>query len=254
MSNTIVELKNATNSFAGKTVLKNINLEISKGEVVGIIGPSGAGKSTLLRCLTLLETLDRGSLRYGQHQVATDDGKRAVYANKNVQQQARSLFGMVFQQYNLFPHFTVMQNICDAPISVQKRDKAEVESRAKELISQLNLNGLENKVPCQLSGGQQQRVAIARALALNPSVLYFDEPTSALDPELTKEFENVILNLRKSDIAMVLVTHAMSFVKNVTDKIAFVLDGEIVEFGSTEQVISSPKHERTRKFLLSPEK
>ena len=245
----VVSIKDARKAFAGNEVLKGISLEVERGEVVAIIGPSGGGKSTLLRCMTLLETLDGGSLSFGDLSVARAEGGRTVYGKGDVLKQARAHFGLVFQNYNLFPHYTVLKNIADAPVRVQKRPRAEAEAAARELIAKMGLAGNEDKVPCQLSGGQQQRVSIARALALNPEVLFFDEPTSALDPELTAEVLRVIKGLAAEQMTMVVVTHEMGFARDVADRVVFMDGGVIVEQGPAEQVIDAPREARTREFL-----
>ena len=249
MADTVVSITGARKAFGDVTVLRDISLEVRRGEVVAVIGPSGGGKSTLLRCMTLLETLDGGTLSYGDLTVASDTGSGARYGSRDVLQQARSHFGLVFQNYNLFPHYTIMRNICDAPLCVQHRPRAEVETQARGLIAKMGLEGNEDKVPCQLSGGQQQRVSIARALAMNPEVLYFDEPTSALDPELTAEVLRVIKGLAAEQMTMVIVTHEMGFARDVADRVVFMDGGVIVEQGPAEQVIEHPREERTRAFL-----
>ncbi len=251
MATPLVSLSHAKKSFGDVEVLKDINLSVEKGQVVGIIGPSGCGKSTLLRCLTMLETLDGGSLSYADTVVTTDDGSGAVYAGKEVLAQAKRRFGLVFQNFNLFPHYTVLKNVTDAPITVQKRPADEVQVRARELLAWMGLEGKEDMVPCELSGGQQQRVAIARALCMNPDVLFFDEPTSALDPELTKGVLDVIRRLAENHMTMVIVTHEMSFARDVADHIIFMDQGLIVEEGDPEQVINNPQHNRTRAFLAN---
>ncbi len=251
MTNPLVSLSHARKSFGKTEVLKDISLSVEQGQVVAIIGPSGGGKSTLLRCMTLLETLDGGSLSYGDLAVATDGGSGSVYGGKSVLSQAKTRFGLVFQNFNLFPHYTVMKNITDAPLSVQKRQKDQVMAQAHELLVKMGLEGKENMVPCELSGGQQQRVAIARALALNPDVLFFDEPTSALDPELTKGVLKVIRGLADEHMTMVIVTHEMSFARDVADHIIFMDGGYIVEEGPAEQVINNPQQERTKLFLAN---
>ena len=251
MTNPLVSLSHARKSFGKTEVLKDISLSVEQGQVVAIIGPSGGGKSTLLRCMTLLETLDGGSLSYGDLAVATDGGSGSVYGGKSVLSQAKTRFGLVFQNFNLFPHYTVMKNITDAPLSVQKRPKDQVMTQAHELLVKMGLEGKENMVPCELSGGQQQRVAIARALALNPDVLFFDEPTSALDPELTKGVLKVIRDLADEHMTMVIVTHEMSFARDVADHIIFMDGGYIVEEGPAEQVINNPQQERTKLFLAN---
>ena len=183
----VFEMRNARKAFGLLEVLKGVSLKVEKGEVVSIIGPSGGGKSTMLRCATLLETMDSGTLAYGENVAAREENGKSVYAGKAALAQVRRQFGLVFQQFDLFPHYTVLKNVCDAPISVQKRDRAEVEAEAMALLDKMGLKGKENAYPYQLSGGQQQRVAIARALAMKPEILFFDEPTSALDPLLTDE-------------------------------------------------------------------
>ena len=251
MTNPLVSLSHARKSFGKTEVLKDISLSVEQGQVVAIIGPSGGGKSTLLRCMTLLETLDGGSLSYGDLAVATDSGSGSVYGGKVVLSQAKTRFGLVFQNFNLFPHYTVLKNITDAPLSVQKRPKDQVMAQAHVLLVKMGLEGKENMVPCELSGGQQQRVAIARALALNPDVLFFDEPTSALDPELTKGVLKVIRDLADEHMTMVIVTHEMSFARDVADHIIFMDGGYIVEEGPAEQVINNPQQERTKLFLAN---
>lgn len=246
----VVSLEHIYKSFGSNAVLKDISLSVEKGEVVGIIGASGGGKSTLLRCATLLETFERGRLSYGDVVVADNDASgNAVYGSRQVQRQARQRFGLVFQNFNLFPHFTVMRNITDAPLRVQKRPETEVMEQARGLIEKMGLEGKEDMVPCELSGGQQQRVAIARALCMNPDVLFFDEPTSALDPLLTREVLKVVRDLAEEHMTMVIVTHEMGFARDVADRIVFIAHGTIVEEGPAEQVISNPQHPETRAFL-----
>ena len=220
----LLEVKNLKKSFDDNVVLKDISLNVEKGDVLSIIGPSGSGKSTLLRCITDLETEDGGEIKF--------DGT----------------FGLVFQNFNLFPHHSVMKNITNAPIRVQKRDKTEVFEHARDLLKKMGLQDKENAYPCELSGGQQQRVSIARALAMNPDILFFDEPTSALDPELTGEILTVIRDLAAENMTMVIVTHEMAFARNVSDKIIFMDDGVIVEQGTPEEVFSSD-NKRMREFL-----
>lgn len=244
-----VFVKGARKSFGEREVLRGVDLKIDRGEVVSIIGPSGAGKTTLLRCLTLLETFDSGTLAYGSTQVTSaDESGRARY-DRDAMQRARMQFGIVFQNYNLFPHYTVLKNVCDAPVVVQGRDPAEVEKEARELLARLDMADHADKVPNQLSGGQQQRVAIARALAMRPKVLYFDEATSALDPKLTADMHRLIRELAAEGMAVGIVTHEMGFAREVSDRVAFLFDGTIVEEGSPEEVIGNPRDERTRAFL-----
>ena len=241
----VVSLAHARKSFGDVEVLHDISLSVAPGEVVAIIGPSGGGKSTLLRCLTLLERLDGGDLSYEDVTVT----RNGAYGDKNVLAAARARFGLVFQNYNLFPHFSVLRNVMDAPVCVQKRDRAEAETEARALLAKMGLAGCEDKVPCQLSGGQQQRASIARALAMHPQILYFDEPTSALDPELTAEVLRVIKELAAESMTMVVVTHEMAFAREVADRVIFMDGGVIVEQGNAEQVIDHPREARTRAFL-----
>ena len=246
----LFEIKNVSKSFGDLKVLNDITVSVDKGEVVAIIGPSGSGKSTLLRCATMLETMDSGDLTYkGEYAAKNDENGKSVYAPPSELRKIKGYFGLVFQQFNLFPHYSVLKNLCDAPVSVQKRDRKEVEKEARVLISKMGLEGKENYYPQQLSGGQQQRVAIARALCMNPDILFFDEPTSALDPELTGEILKVIRQLAQEHITMVIVTHEMAFARDVADRVIFMDGGYIVEEGRPEDVITNPKEERTQRFL-----
>ncbi len=229
-------------------VLKDISLTVKKGEVVSIIGPSGSGKSTLLRCATMLETMDGGELKYlGEAAVSEKDGK-CVYASKKDLKRIKKHFGLVFQNFNLFPHYTVLKNIIDAPVSVDKVSKKEAIERAEKLLAQLGLSDKRDAYPYQLSGGQQQRVSIARALALNPEILFFDEPTSALDPELTGEVLKVIKELAKEKMTMIIVTHEMQFAREVSDRIIFMEQGVIQANGTPEEIFASD-NARIREFI-----
>ena len=246
----ILEMNNIQKSFGGLRVLRDISLGVDNGEVVSVIGPSGSGKSTLLRCATFLETVDSGTIRYeGEAAVTTDEYGNAHYAAPEALRAMKRYYGLVFQQFNLFPHYSVLKNVTDAPLTVQKRDKAEVKETAMELLRKM---GLEDKAKCypyQLSGGQQQRVAIARALAMKPEILFFDEPTSALDPELTGEVLKVIRQLAEEKMTMVVVTHEMPFAKAVSNHVIFMAGGVIVEQGDPKEVFENPREERTRQFL-----
>lgn len=245
----LLEMNHVKKSFQDLEVIKDISLSVRKGEIVSVIGPSGSGKSTLLRCATMLETMDSGELIYlGQKAAWNDASGYSVYAAKKERKKIRENYGLVFQNFNLFPHYSVIKNITDAPLTVQKRDKKEVFDSARKLLKRMGLEDKEQAYPCQLSGGQSQRVAIARALALNPKILFFDEPTSALDPELTGEVLKVIRSLADMDIAMVIVTHEMAFARDISDRIIFMADGIIVEEGKPEDVFSSV-NERTKSFL-----
>lgn len=237
----LLEIKHIKKSFGDLEVLKDISLKVDEGEVLAIIGPSGSGKSTLLRLATMLETADSGSIVYA----SLPD---AVTATKAQKQQIRKYFGLVFQNFNLFPHRSVIQNIMDAPVRIQKKDPEQARSEAMALLKKMGLEGKANEYPQQLSGGQQQRVSIARALALNPKILFFDEPTSALDPELTGEILKVIKNLAAEHMTMVIVTHEMNFARNVADHIIFMDKGVIAIEGTPEHVFNSD-NARMKEFL-----
>lgn len=244
-----LEINHIEKKFDDLEVLKDISLTVKQGQVMAIIGPSGSGKSTLLRCATLLESMDAGELSYlGEKAVTNGPDGKAVYAKSEELKKIQQNFGLVFQNFNLFPHFTVLKNIMDAPIRVQKRKKEEVLKESREILAKMGLSEKENAYPYQLSGGQQQRVSIARALALNPKVLFFDEPTSALDPELTGEILKVIKDLAAEHMTMVIVTHEMNFARNVADHIVFMEHGVIVEQGSPLELFQSD-NVRTKEFL-----
>ena len=245
----ILEMNHIRKSFGDLEVLKDISLTVKKGEVVAIIGPSGSGKSTLLRCATMLETMDCGEMSYmGEKAVSIGNDGKSVYVKADQLKKIKNYFGLVFQNFNLFPHYSVMKNITDAPIKVQKRKKEDVFVKANELLLKMGLEGRGDAYPYQLSGGQQQRVSIARALAMNPKILFFDEPTSALDPELTGEILKVIRNLAAEHMTMVIVTHEVNFAKNVADKIIFMDNGYIVEQGTPDEVFGS-QNTRMKEFL-----
>lgn len=248
----LLQMNHVKKSFNDETlhVLKDISLSVEKGEVVAIIGPSGSGKSTLLRCATLLTQMDSGELIYGDIQAVHNDADgKAVYADKGELKKVQEKFGLVFQSFNLFPHYSVLKNLMDPQIRVLGRDKGEAQQRARKLLEKMGLSDKENAYPCELSGGQQQRVAIARALAMDPEILFFDEPTSALDPELTGEILKVIRDLAEEHMTMVIVTHEMSFAQDVADRVIFMADGVIVEEGTPEEVMVNTREERTRQFL-----
>ncbi|MBQ5398275.1 MAG: amino acid ABC transporter ATP-binding protein [Ruminococcus sp.] len=245
----LLEINNIKKSFDDLEVLKDISISVEEGEVVSILGPSGSGKSTLLRCATLLETMDAGTMKYCGEDAVTEVNGRSVYASKQDLKRIINYFGLVFQNFNLFPHYTVLKNVIDAPIHTQKREKGEVEEEAKALLEQMGIGDKLDYYPCQLSGGQQQRVAIARALAMNPKILFFDEPTSALDPELTGEILKVLRDLASKRMTMVIVTHEIDFARGVSDRVIFMDEGYIVEQGRPEDVIDNPKNDRVRAFL-----
>jgi polar amino acid transport system ATP-binding protein len=248
----VLEINNIKKSFnnASLHVLKDISLSVSKGEVVSIIGPSGSGKSTLLRCATLLTEMDSGELIYsGEYAAKIGPNGKSVYSDKAELKKIRGIFGLVFQNFNLFPHYNVLKNLMDPQINVLGRGKNEARKKAMELLRKMNLEDKADAYPCQLSGGQQQRVAIARALAMDPQILFFDEPTSALDPELTGEVLKVIKKLAEEHMTMVIVTHEMAFARAVSDRVIFMDGGVIVEQGNPEDVFGAPKMERTKQFL-----
>ena len=247
----ILEIKNIKKSFGEDLeVLQDISLAVEEGEVVSILGPSGSGKSTLLRCATFLEQIDSGSIAYGgKVYVENDTAGNAKKPERAKILEAQSNFGLVFQDFNLFPHFSVLKNVMDAPVKNQKRPKQEVEKEARALLAKMGLEGKEDAYPCELSGGQKQRVAIARALALRPKMLYFDEPTSALDPEITAEILRVLKGLAAEIMTMVIVTLEIDFARAVSDRVIFMDGGKVVEEGRPEEVIDNPKNERTKAFL-----
>lgn len=246
----LLEIRNLRKSFGDLEVLRDISLEVEEGQVVSIIGPSGSGKSTVLRCATMLESIDSGELIYaGEKAVTTDKDGKAMYAPTRQLKNIQTYYGLVFQNFNLFPHFSVIKNVTDPLITAQKKPKEEALRIGRELLEKMSLSDKENVYPFQLSGGQQQRVSIARALALNPKILFFDEPTSALDPELTGEILKVIRDLAAEHMTMVIVTHEMSFARDVSDHIIFMDDGIIVEEGPPERVIDNPMNLRTKTFL-----
>ncbi len=243
----ILEVKNLTKSFGRTQVLRDISFSLEKGEVLSVIGASGGGKTTLLRCLNFLELAEGGSISVGGEVIYT--GRQHAKVSDSLIRKNRLHFGLVFQQFNLFPQYTVKKNITLAPLLLKADTPENIDRRADELIARVGLSDRADHYPCQLSGGQQQRVAIARALALEPDILCFDEPTSALDPELTGEVLKVIKSLKSGDSTMIVVTHEMEFARNVSDKVIFVADGLIEEMGTPEDIFEHPRLEKTRAFL-----
>ena len=249
-STMVIEMNNIRKCFGDLEVLKDISFSVDSGEVVSIIGPSGSGKSTLLRCATFLETIDGGEIVYmGNKAAFTDENGKAVYVSPAELRKFRAYCGLVFQQFNLFPHYSVLKNLTDAPVEVQHKSRGEAEETAMELLKKMGIADKADAYPYQLSGGQQQRVAIARALAMKPEILFFDEPTSALDPELTGEVLKVIRQLAEEKMTMVVVTHEMPFAKAVSNRVIFMDGGVIVEQGDPSAVFEDPQEERTRQFL-----
>ena len=250
MQEIMLSANNIRKGFDGVEVLKGISFEVKKGEVLAVIGPSGSGKSTLLRCITQLETVDAGKIILcGDTLVHNNDAGRAVYAPKKDCIKMGLHIGLVFQNFNLFPHYSVLKNVMDAPVRVLKQEKKAAEEKARRLLEKMGLSEKAAAYPYQLSGGQQQRVSIARALAMNPDILCFDEPTSALDPELTGEILKVMRELAAEHMTMVVVTHEMKFARDVADHVIFIDEGVIVEDGSPQELFDNTKNERTKTFL-----
>jgi len=245
----MLKATNIKKNFGKLEVLKGVDLEVNKGDVIAIIGPSGSGKSTFLRCVNLLETVDGGSLEIDGEYLFREEGGKIHFAEPVKKRALRKRLGMVFQDFNLFPHLSVMQNLMLAPMQEENANKAAIEANCRELLSKVGLSSKEKSYPCELSGGQQQRVAIARALALKPEILCFDEPTSALDPELTGEVLAVMKKLATEHMTMVVVTHEMGFAGEVANEVLFMDDGLVVEQGTPAEVLRNPKQQRTRDFM-----
>ena len=246
---TKIKATNIWKKFNNLEVLKGIDLEVNEGEVVAVIGPSGGGKSTLLRCLNKLETIDKGSITIDGEELCRETAGGTEYVKNNDVRRIACKMGMVFQQFNLFPHMTVLENLIEAPVNVQKRDKAEVIKEAEILLAKVGLSEKRDVYPRKLSGGQQQRVAIARALAMKPAIMLFDEPTSSLDPELTGEVLRTMRELADEKMTMVVVTHEMGFAREVATKVVFMADGHVQEQGRPEEIFVNPKNERLKSFL-----
>lgn len=247
MNKVIIKMENVKKSFGELEVLKGINLELERGEVVAIIGPSGSGKSTLLRCLNRLEIVNGGSIVV-EDEYLVKDGEYAEAADSR---KICGKMGMVFQQFNLFPHMTVLENLLEAPLVVKKQTREEIMPIALELLFKVGLEDKADVYPNQLSGGQQQRVAIARALAMSPDIMLFDEPTSSLDPELTGEVLKTMRNLADGNMTMIVVTHEMAFAREVAKKVIFMVDGVVQEQGTPDAIFDNPKNERLQVFLQS---
>ena len=244
-----IKAQNIWKKFNKLEVLKGIDLEVNEGEVVAVIGPSGGGKSTLLRCLNKLETIDKGSVIIDGEALCKETAGGTEYVSKDEVRRIACKMGMVFQQFNLFPHMTVLQNLIEAPVNVQKRDKATVIKEAEALLAKVGLSDKRDEYPRKLSGGQQQRVAIARALAMKPAIMLFDEPTSSLDPELTGEVLKTMRELAEEKMTMVVVTHEMGFAKEVATKVVFMADGRVQAQGTPAEIFDNPTNDRLKSFL-----
>ena len=253
MEAAMLELIDVTKRYGDNTVLDRISLTVDDGSIVSILGPSGGGKSTLLRCCTLLETLDGGRLAYGDLVVAEEDADgRAVYAGKTALKEAKTRFGLVFQNFNLFPHYTVLKNVTDAPLHVQKRPKSEVMEHARALLAKMGLEGTEDKVPCELSGGMQQRVQIAKALSNNPPILLLDEVTTGLDLSVQAAVLDLIQQIRRDfNVSMLVVSHDLGVIRMLADRTLVMLDGRVIESGLTDQILEDPQHAYTQQLVYS---
>lgn len=245
----VIQASHIFKNFGSLSVLKDVSVEVHEGEVLAVIGPSGSGKSTLLRCLTQLETIDAGEIAVGGSVMASTENGQCRYAPAAELHKIQLMTGLVFQNFHLFPHFSVLRNITEAPVRVLKTPADEAAEKARDLLKKMNLSDKENEYPFKLSGGQQQRVSIARALALSPKVLFFDEPTSALDPELTGEILKVIRDLAREKMTMMVVTHEMAFARDVADRVIFMDQGVILEEGPPEKILANPENERIKAFL-----
>ena len=250
LGQSIIEAEDVHKYFGALHVLKGVSLTVKRGEAIVLIGPSGSGKSTLLRCLNHLEKIDRGWIRVNGHPMGYREvnGRKVDLREREVAKQRRDV-GMVFQQFNLFPHLTALENIAAGPIHVLKKTKEEAEGRSRQLLEMVGLPDKALAYPGQLSGGQQQRIAIARALAMRPALMLFDEPTSALDPEMITEVLDVMLKLSDQGMTMIVVTHEMGFARAAADRIVFMDEGRMIEQAAADQFFSNPQHERTRQFL-----
>lgn len=246
----VLKVESINKSFNGQKVIKDISFGVAKGEILSIIGPSGAGKTTVLRCINGLEKCDTGRIEISGMELCGEINNKSVYPPSSKLRQVKSNLGMVFQNYNLFPHMSVMENIIEAPVNAFGISRKEAENKALDLLSMMGLSEKVNSYPYQLSGGEKQRVAIARACALNPKIMCFDEPTSALDPELTEEVAAIIENLATSGMAVLIITHDMSFAKRVSDRVIFLERGQILKEGTNDDFFSNIEDERIKKFVI----